>query len=225
VYKEKEMEADKRIAVVKNEVKRTLQNAECGHDYSHALRVCRNAEQISQTEGGELAIIQAAALLHDVSDEKFSNGNTIIGLKLTENILKKAKFKTAEIKKIVDIIQNISYKGGFNGNGIPSIECAIVQDADRLDAIGAIGVARAFHYGGFKNRELYNPEIEPQDFANADEYRKSNGPTLNHFYEKLLKLKYLMNTPTAKEMAEPRHQFLLQFIDEFLHEWGNDKQE
>lgn len=211
---------DKKIEYVQSEVKRTLQHAECGHDFSHAVRVMKNAEQIATSEGGDLIIIQAAALLHDVSDEKFSNGNEVIGLKLTENILKKAKFKSAEIVKIIEIIKNISYKGGFNANGIPSIECAIVQDADRLDAIGAIGIARAFHYGGYKNRELYNPEIEPQDFANAEEYRKSNGPTLNHFYEKLLKLKYLMNTPTAKALAEPRHQFLEQFLAQFLTEWN-----
>lgn len=211
---------DKKIEYVQSEVKRTLQHAECGHDFSHAVRVMKNAEQIATSEGGDLIIIQAAALLHDVSDEKFSNGNEVIGLKLTENILKKAKFKSAEIAKIIEIIKNISYKGGFNANGIPSIECAIVQDADRLDAIGAIGIARAFHYGGYKNRELYNPEIEPQDFANAEEYRKSNGPTLNHFYEKLLKLKYLMNTPTAKALAEPRHQFLEQFLAQFLTEWN-----
>lgn len=211
---------DKKIEFVQSEVKRTLQHAECGHDFSHAVRVMKNAEQIAASEGGDLTIIQAASLLHDVSDEKFSNGNEIIGLKLTENILKKAKFKSAEIAKIIEIIKNISYKGGFNANGIPSIECAIVQDADRLDAIGAIGIARAFHYGGYKNRELYNPEIEPQDFANAEEYRKSNGPTLNHFYEKLFKLKYLMNTPTAKALAEPRHQFLEQFVEQFLKEWN-----
>lgn len=211
---------DKKIEYIQTEVKRTLQHAECGHDFSHAVRVMKNAEQIAASEGGDLIIIQAAALLHDVSDEKFSNGNEVIGLKLTENILKKAKFKSADIARIIEIIKNISYKGGFNANGIPSIECAIVQDADRLDAIGAIGIARAFHYGGYKNRELYNPEIDPQDFANAEEYRKSNGPTLNHFYEKLLKLKYLMNTPTAKILAEPRHQFLEQFLEQFLKEWN-----
>ncbi|MBR5434732.1 MAG: HD domain-containing protein [Bacteroidales bacterium] len=217
------MDCDKRIEYIKSEVKRTMQHAECGHDYSHAIRVMKNAEQIAQSEGGDISIIQAAALLHDVSDEKFSNGNTVIGLKLTENILKKAKFKSAEREKILDIIQNISYKGGFNVKGVPSIECAIVQDADRLDAIGAIGIARAFHYGGYKNRELYNPEIEPKEFENAEEYRQSNGTTINHFYEKLLKLKYLMNTPTAKEMAEPRHTFLEQFLKEFMNEWGTDE--
>ena len=216
------MDCDKRIEYIKSEVKRTLQHAECGHDYSHALRVMQNAEQIAKSEGGDVVTIQAAALLHDVSDEKFSNGNSVIGLKLTENILKKAKFKSAEIAKIIDIIKNISYKGGFNVNGVPSIECAIVQDADRLDAIGAIGIARAFHYGGYKNRELYNPDIEPQDFENAEEYRNSNGPTINHFHEKLLKLKYLMNTPTAKIMAEPRHQFLETFLDEFMKEWNGE---
>ncbi len=216
---------DKRIESIQAEVKRTLQNAECGHDYSHAIRVKNNAEIIAKSEGGNLPIIQAAALLHDVSDEKFSNGNTVIGLKLTENILKKAKFKSTEIAQIIDIIQNISYKGGFFANRIPSIECAIVQDADRLDAIGAIGIARAFHYGGFKNRELYNPEIPPQDFENADEYRNSNGPTINHFYEKLLKLKYLMNTPTAKELAETRHVFLEEFLQEFLAEWNSGDEE
>ncbi len=215
---------DKRIESIQAEVKRTLQNAECGHDYSHAIRVKNNAELIAKSEGGNLPIIQAAALLHDVSDEKFSNGNTIIGLKLTEKILRKGKFKSAEIAQIIDIIQNISYKGGFSANRIPSIECAIVQDADRLDAIGAIGIARAFHYGGYKNRELYNPEIPPQDFENADEYRNSNGPTLNHFYEKLLKLKYLMNTPTAKELAESRHSFIERFVQEFLAEWHSDKE-
>ena len=213
---------DKRIEYIQSEVKRTLQHAECGHDYSHAIRVMHNAEQIAESEGGDLVTIQAAALLHDVSDEKFSNGNTVIGLKLTENILKKAKFKSAEIAKIIEIIQNISYKGGFNTSRVPSIECAIVQDADRLDAIGAIGIARAFHYGGYKNRELYNPEIEPQDFSNAEEYRNSNGTTINHFYEKLLKLKYLMNTPTAKEMAQPRHEFLEQFLEQFLKEWNGE---
>lgn len=217
------MKPNKRIELVQSEVKRTLQYAECGHDYSHAIRVMQNAELIAQSEGGDIEIIQAAALLHDVSDEKFSNGNTVIGLKLTENILKKAKFKPAEREKILDIIKNISYKGGFNASTIPSIECAIVQDADRLDAIGAIGIARAFHYGGYKNRELYNPEIEPQDYANADEYRNSTGPTINHFYEKLLKLKYLMNTPTAKELAEPRHQFLETFLEEFISEWNCEK--
>ncbi len=215
---------DKRIESIQTEVKRTLQNAECGHDYSHAIRVKNNAEIIAKSEGGNLPIIQAAALLHDVSDEKFSNGNTVIGLKLTENILKKAKFKSTEIAQIIDIIQNISYKGGF-ANRIPSIECAIVQDADRLDAIGAIGIARAFHYGGYKNRELYNPEIPPQEFENADEYRNSNGPTLNHFHEKLFKLKYLMNTPTAKELAETRHAFLEEFVHEFLAEWHSGEEE
>ena len=217
------MKIDKKIEFIQSEVKRTLQHAECGHDYSHAIRVMKNAELIAKSEGGNIEIIQAAALLHDVSDEKFSNGNTVIGLKLTDNILKKAKFTKLEREQILDIIKNISYKGGFNAATIPSIECAIVQDADRLDAIGAIGVARAFHYGGYKNRELFNPEIEPQDFANADEYRNSNGPTINHFYEKLLKLKYLMNTPTAKQLAEPRHQFLESFLEEFLSEWNGEK--
>ena len=201
-------------------LKQSLESAERGHDYWHAIRVRNNALKISSFEGGNREIIEAAALIHDIADAKFTNGDESIGINLATQILTTCQFSKVDIEKILEIIAHISFKGGIHNSPISTIEFTIVQDADRLDAMGAIGIARAFHYGGYKNRELYNPTIPPQEYANSTEYRNSTSPTLNHFYEKLLKLKDSMNTITGKEMAQTRHSFMEEYLEHFLEEWN-----
>lgn len=215
----------KRIENLSELVKQKLENAERGHDYWHAIRVCNSAIKIAAIEGGNLEIIKATALLHDIADAKFNNGDETIGISIAKELLTTCNFTFYEIEHILEIIAHISFNGGIQQSSISSIEFVIVQDADRLDALGAIGIARAFHYGGFKNRELYNPSIPPQEYANASEYRNSKAPTINHFYEKLLKLKNLMNTKTGKIMAQDRHNFMKQYLEQFYEEWGHENGE
>lgn len=199
----------------------SFEHSEKGHDIWHALRVVNNAEIIAETEGGNLEIIRAAALLHDLFDSKFYEGSKAESEKVLINLLHKSLYIESEINHIIEIINNISFKGGFDQNNQKSIEFQIVQDADRLDAIGAIGIARAFHYGGFKNREMYNPEKQPEMYMNSKQYRNSDSPTINHFYEKLLLLKDLMNTQTAKNIASQRHEFMNAYLNQFYKEWNN----
>jgi len=201
-------------------VKQELQAAEGGHDYWHAWRVSNLAMHIACSEGGNLSIIKAASLIHDIADSKFTNGDEEIGKNLAQNLLQNCNYSPTEIEQIIYILSNISFKGGKQTPQNTTLEFKIVQDADRLDAMGAIGIARTFNYGGHKNRELYNPHFPPQEYANAQEYRNSQSPTLNHFYEKLLKLKDAMNTPTAKKIAEHRHAFMETYIQEFMNEWN-----
>lgn len=201
-------------------VKENLKNAEKGHDWWHIYRVWNNAKTIAQSEAADLEIVELAALLHDIADAKFHQGNEEIGPHIAGKFLEENGVKKETIAHVVAIIRNLSFKGGNFTSAFFSPELAVVQDADRLDAIGAIGIARAFHYGGFKNREIYNPDIPPVLNMDKEEYKKSTAPTLNHFYEKLLLLKDRMLTETGKRMAEKRHRLMEFFLENFYQEWN-----
>lgn len=202
-------------------VKKELQNAEGGHDWFHTHRVFLNATKIAEAEENcNLEIVQLGALLHDVADSKFHDGDETVGPKIAREFLEKEGVSAETIEHVIAIIENISFKGGNFNQKFTSKELEIIQDADRLDAIGAIGIARTFNYGGFKNRELYNPDIPPKLDMTKEEYKKSEAPTINHFYEKLLLLKDKMNTQTGKQLAEERHQFMEDFLAQFYKEWN-----
>ena len=204
------------IAFVKDELK----SAEGGHDWFHIERVLNNASLIAASENCNLLVVKLGALLHDIADSKFHNGDESVGPKVAREFLEKQNVDQNTIGHVVSIIENISFKGGNFQKTFHSIELEIVQDADRLDAIGAVGIARAFNYGGFKNRSLYDPEIAPQLKMTKEQYKNSPSPTINHFYEKLLLLKDLMNTRTAKQIAQKRHDFMREFLDQFYAEWS-----
>jgi uncharacterized protein len=191
-----------------------------GHDYHHSIRVYNNATKIAETEGGNLLLIKLAALLHDVDDRKlFPNSENLEHARM---FLHQNSLDNNSINAICEIIKSISYSG--NGSCSPeSIEGKIVQDADRLDALGAIGIARTFAYGGHKGRPIYDPDEKPIDHMTAEEYRNHTSNSINHFYEKLLKLKDLINTETARSMAEKRHAFIEDYLDEFLCEWNGTR--
>ncbi|MBS1744213.1 MAG: HD domain-containing protein [Bacteroidetes bacterium] len=203
-------------------VQTTLKNAEGGHDWFHIERVWKNALTIAKGEQVDMFVVQLAALLHDIADAKFHDGNENIGPQKARMFLQQLNVEEAVIAHVEQIIRNISFKGGNFAAGFSSPELLVVQDADRLDAMGAIGIARAFSYGGYKNRELYNPAIKPDMNMNKETYKKSTAPTINHFYEKLLLLKHKMNTGTGKRLAERRHAFMERYVEEFFYEWeGN----
>lgn len=203
-------------------VKQTLEHAEGGHDWFHIERVYRNSVKIAENEDCNLLVVQLAALLHDIADSKFYNGDETIGPKVARNFLEQENVDIKTIEEVIAIIENISFKGGNFEKKYSSIELDIVQDADRLDAIGAIGIARTFNYGGFKNRVLYDPNIAPKTNMTKEEYKKSDAPTINHFYEKLLLLKDKMNTETGKKLAEERHDFMVTFLSQFYAEWDGE---
>lgn len=201
-------------------VKNKLLNAEGGHDWFHIERVFKNAELIAKKEDANRFIISLGALLHDIADYKFHNGDETVGPAIAKEFLKSQGVDEVVIQHVVSIIENISFKGGNNSTEFRSIELDIVQDADRLDAMGAIGIARTFNYGGFKGRPLYDPSVKPKLDMTKEEYKYSTAPTLNHFYEKLLLLKDRMNTSTGRKIAEERHNFMLVFLDQFYAEWN-----
>lgn len=202
-------------------VKETLQGAEGGHDFFHIERVYKNALQIAEKEEKfDIFIVSLGALLHDIADSKFHNGDETIAPKKAREFLKSQLVDEETIIHIENIIKHISFKGGNFTQQFKSLELDIIQDADRLDAIGAIGIARCFNYGGFKNREIYNPNIPPKLNMTKEEYKKSTAPTINHFYEKLLLIKDKMNTETGKKIAEKRHLFMEQFLRQFFDEWN-----
>ncbi|AIY12804.1 HD domain-containing protein [Cellulophaga baltica] len=204
-------------------IKETLQGAEGGHDWFHIQRVFRNSLLIAKDEKDiDILVVSLGALLHDIADAKFHGGDETIGPKLAKEFLDSLGVDKAITKHVVQIIDNISFKKTLEKGGVKfsSKELDIIQDADRLDAIGAIGIARTFNYGGFKNREIYNPDIPPNLHMTKEEYKKSSAPTINHFYEKLLLLKDKMNTKNGKILAEQRHQFMLDYLEQFSHEWN-----
>jgi len=203
-------------------VKEQLKNAEGGHDWFHIERVYKNALLIAKEEKCDLEVVKLAALLHDIADSKFHNGDESVGPKTAKTFLEAQNVKEETILHVIAIIENISFKGGNFDQQFHSKELAIVQDADRLDAIGAIGIARTFNYGGFKNRALYDPEIAPNLAMSKEEYKKSEAPTINHFYEKLLLLKDKMNTETGKKIAKKRHDFMIHFLAQFYAEWEGE---
>ena len=204
-------------------VKHQLEGAEAGHDWFHIERVYRNALHIADQEHCNREVVQLAALLHDIADSKFHGGDESIGPKTARTFLESQHADEATIDHVVKIIENISFKGGKTERTFSSLELDIVQDADRLDAIGAIGIARTFNYGGFKNRPMYDPAIAPNMHMTKEEYKASNAPTINHFYEKLLLLKDRMNTPTGRKIAEERHRFMEVFLAQFYAEWEGAK--
>jgi uncharacterized protein len=204
-------------------VKQQLENAEGGHDWFHIERVYKNALLIAKEEECNLEVVKLAALLHDIADSKFHNGDESVGPKTARTFLEKENVAEETIQHVVNIIENISFKGGNFEKKFNSKELEIVQDADRLDAIGAIGIARCFNYGGFKNRVLFNPEIAPKMNMSKDEYKKNDSPTINHFYEKLLLLKDKMNTETGKKIALERHKYMENFLSQFYAEWEGER--
>ena len=206
-------------------VKEKLKNAEAGHGWFHIERVWKLSRKIAENENADLLVVELSALLYDIADPKFHNGDEHLALEISRNFLESEKVNEDIIIKVLFIIKNISFK---NRNEIPEeipVELKIVQDADRLDAIGAIGIARTFNFGGFKNNLMYDPEIPPNPAMSKEEYKRSGGTTINHFYEKLLLLKDMMSTETAKEIASERHHFMLKFLDEFYKEWNVDFQQ
>ena len=203
-----------------NQYVEKLEGTESGHDWFHIERVWKLSLKIQEKEGGDKLIIELAALLHDIADPKFHNGDETLASKIVRNFLTEQNLDPNVMEKVIFIIENMSFK---NRNDAPEnlpLELKIVQDADRLDAIGAIGIARTFNFGGYKNNLMYHPDIKPKLNQTKEEYKKSNGTTINHFYEKLLLLKDLLNTDTAKNIADHRHQFMLQFLEEFYNEWN-----
>lgn len=212
---------DKELIIEKTRgfVKDKLFGEGSGHDWYHIERVVNLANHIGRKENGDLFIIEMTALLHDIDDWKFSKG-TETDITVTETFLKSQNISQEIIDKIITIIRTMSFKGGVVDSTQNTLEGMIVQDADRLDAIGAIGIARTFAYGGSKHRPIYDPTIKPIDFTSLEEVKNAENHTINHFYEKLLKLKDLMNTKTAKEIAQERHDFMENFLKEFYKEWN-----
>jgi uncharacterized protein len=202
-------------------VQKSLEGEGTGHDWWHTYRVWRNALYIGEREGADLFIVQLAALLHDIADWKFHGGDETVGPKRAREWLEALHVKQDVVDCVCEIIHDISFKGAGVKSHMGTKEGMVVQDADRLDAMGAIGIARVFAYGGHKGREIYNPYIKPQRHETFEQYKNSKSPSINHFYEKLLLLKDLMNTKAAGEIAEDRHNFMLRYLEEFFKEWGS----
>jgi uncharacterized protein len=216
------METNKNIETTIAFVQKELQNAEAGHDWWHIQRVYNLGLNIAKEEQVNLEIVAYAALLHDIADAKFHNGDEEIGPQKAGEFLKSINESEETIEHVQQIIRNMSFKSSLGEVKFTSPEMLVVQDADRLDAIGAIGIARAFTYGGFKNRELYNPAIKPAINQSKEAYKNTTAPTINHFYEKLLLLKNQMNTKQGKTIAQQRHQFMEQYLEQFYKEWEGE---
>lgn len=199
-----------------------LAQAEAGHNAQHAERVWRNARRIAQTEVCNPFVIQLAALLHDVADPKFHQNDEELGPRLALEFLQRLGIDEQVCAQVADIVRKVSWAGGLDTDTDIAPELAVVRDADRLDALGAIGIARTFHYGGFRNRPLYDPAIPPQQHLSKQAYRNSQSPTINHFYEKLLLLSQRMHTATGRALAQQRHQFMERFLDQFFAEWDGN---
>jgi len=200
-------------------VKEELKGAEAGHDWFHIERVYNNALNLLKSEKANEQVVILGALLHDIADSKFHNGDETVGPKKANEFMTSIGIEEDVKEHVIKIIENISFKGGNFERKFASKELEVVQDADRLDAIGAIGIARAFQYGGFKNRTIHDPEEKPKFNMTKEEYKKHTGSTVNHFYEKLLLLKDLMNTETGKQIAQNRHEYMQGFLQQFYNEW------
>lgn len=211
---------EKLLANCVNYVQQELKNAEGGHDWFHIERVWNLTKTIAEKEKVNMLIVELGALLHDIADYKFHGGNTELGPRKAEKFLTQQEVEETVINHVLKIIENVSFSAEQK---FTSPELAVVQDADRLDAIGAIGIARTFNYGGFKGNKLYDPKIEPRLSQSKANYKKGNSTTINHFYEKLLLLKDKMNTQTGKAMAAERHQFMEHFLEQFYAEWNGEK--
>jgi uncharacterized protein len=210
------------LSKTENYVRDKLEGEGSGHDWWHIHRVRNTALKLGEEENADLFIVELAALLHDIADHKFHDGDEEIGPSTARNWLENLNIDEPVIDHVTQIIRDVSFKGADVETPMKTIEGKVVQDADRLDAIGAIGIARAFAYGGHKGRELHNPGITPESHDSFDSYKKSTGPTLNHFYEKLFLLKDRMNTKAGHKLAEERHRFMEEFVDQFLDEWDGN---
>ena len=221
------MSDKKLISKTINFVKSTLKHAEGGHDWFHVMRVWNNAKLISKKENANQLVVELGALLHDIADSKFYGGDELIGPKMAREFLQNEEVHPDDVNHIVQIISSISFKSSLKSKGsiskekFRSPELDIIQDADRLDAIGAIGIARCFNYGGYKNRPIYNPDIPSNLNQSREDYKNSQAPSLNHFYEKLLLLKDRMNTETGRLIAVERHAFMEQYLEQFYKEWDS----
>lgn len=200
-------------------IKSQFEGDSSGHDWFHIERVWRNAKAIAKQEQANLFITELGALLHDIADHKFVKNFEAESIKRTRELLQPFNLKQELIEAVQHIVLHCSFKGGVGQNKMKSLEGKIVQDADKLDAIGAIGIARAFAFGGNFGSVLYDPNIPPMDHKSLVSYQKNRSHTINHFYEKLLKLKDLMHTTTGKEQAKARHQYMEQFLEQFYAEW------
>lgn len=207
------------ITKTKNYVRETLSGEGSGHDWWHVYRVWKTAQTIGKEEGADMFVVELAALLHDIADWKFNDGDEDAGARTARVWLESLEVDTKVTDNVCEIISTSSFKGSGVKASMKTLEGRVVQDADRLDAIGAIGIARTFAYGGFKNREIYDPDINPETHESAEQYKKNTSPTINHFYEKLLLLKDLMNTKTARKIAEGRHRYMEDYLKRFFEEW------
>jgi len=204
--------------------KTSLESDSSGHDFWHIYRVWQNAKNIAKLEvknypNLDIELVEITAILHDISDYKSNGGDELLGGIVARDFLIENGYDKLKATKVQFIIDNMSFKGSFKADFELSIEGKIVQDADRLEAIGAMGIARAFAYGGNKGRQIYNPEIKPVDHKTSESYKQNKSTSLNHFYEKLLLLKDKFNTQTAKKVAENRSEFMQKYLDQFFLEW------
>ena len=213
------MDKDQIIIQTTEYIKVKLMGEGSGHDWWHVYRVWKNAIHIGKQESVDLFVVELAALLHDVADWKFHDGNDEIGPQVAKEWLESLGVSEEIVSHVCQIIKDISFKGAGVDTAMKTTEGMVVQDADRLDALGAIGIARTFAYGGSKNREMYNPDINPEMHTSFEQYKNSQGTSINHFYEKLLLLKELMNTATAKQIAEKRHAVMEDYLAQFYREW------
>jgi uncharacterized protein len=204
-------------------VKETLGGAEGSHDWWHVYRVWKMAVRLAKEEKADGLVVELGALLHDIADAKFHGGDEEIGPRKAKKFLESIGVEKGIVEHVECIIQNISFRKSLEGQEFRSLELDIVQDADRLDAIGAIGIARTFAYNGAKGRQLYDPAIKPNLHMTKEEYKASTAPTINHFYEKLLLLKDRMNTAAAKVIAEHRHAYMERYLEEFYREWEGER--
>ena len=218
------MDKENIIEKTKEFVRNKLEGEGSGHDWWHIYRVYNIAISIAKTENKEVDIfvVKLGALLHDIADWKFNNGDTNVGANISKDFLQSLKVDNETINHVADIVKNISFKGVGEIASMKTLEGMIVQDGDRLDAIGAIGIARTFAYGGHDSREMYNPDINPENHETFEQYKNSKGTTINHFYEKLLLLKDLMNTEAGRKYAKKRHKFMEEYLKEFYEEWNGN---
>jgi len=211
------------LAKTRERVHQTLEPGRPGHDWWHIEMVWRNSLRIGKEEGADLFVVQLAALLHDIADYKFNNGDEKEGPRVAREWLTGLGLEETTIEQVCQIIEEVTFRGaGTQVSPLSSLESMVVQDADRLDAIGAIGIARAFAYGGYKERPMHDPLIAPQPHASFEEYKTNNSATINHFYEKLLLLRDRMNTDTARRIAGGRHAFMEEYLQRFLREWDGE---
>jgi len=213
---------DEKIRQTAEYVEKRLRNFESAHDWRHVQKVWRNAKIIALSERADLVVVELAALLHDIADYKFHGGDESIGHKLAEDWLISIDIDDVIVMiypHILEIFRNISYMGPTEKEHKISVEHAVVHDADRLEAIGAIGIARTFAFGGYSGHEIFNPEIKPNLKMSRQQYKQNTSPTINHFFEKLLLVKERMLTETGKRLAQERHEFMKEFLHEFFNEW------